>query len=160
LENNDDLGHGCKVMLHLLQLWTSAKCCIVCADSYFSSVQAACCLFDLNFMFIGVTKTATKLFPKTYLWKVELPIRGTVAVLTAVHDRVELLTFVYCYCDCHYFVSTCSNVAGGDPICCTWLRQLQPIKMDEPPERVEIKMNCLQVVVLYYTACGKINQHN
>jgi hypothetical protein len=34
------------------------------------------------------------------------------------------------------------------------------IKADKPPEWVEIKMNCLQVAVLYYTACGKIDQHN
>jgi hypothetical protein len=32
-DDNDDLGHGCKVMLHLLWFWTSAKCCIICADS-------------------------------------------------------------------------------------------------------------------------------
>jgi hypothetical protein len=110
LENDDDdeLGHGCKVMLHLLRYWTSAKFCIVCADSYFASVQATCCLFDLNFWFSCVVKTATKLFLKTYLGKVELPIHGTVAALTAVHDGVELLAFVYCDHDRHYFISTCS----------------------------------------------------
>jgi hypothetical protein len=64
-DDNDDLGHGCKVMLHLLWLWTSAKCRIICTDSYFASAQAARCLFDLNFRFIGVIKTATKLFPKS-----------------------------------------------------------------------------------------------
>jgi hypothetical protein len=42
LENDDeDLGHGCKIMLHLLQYWSSAKCHIICADSYYASVQAA-----------------------------------------------------------------------------------------------------------------------
>jgi hypothetical protein len=153
LENDEDneLGHGCKVMLLLLQFWTSAKCCIVSADSYFASVQAAHRLFDLNFQFIGVV---------TYLGKVELPIRGTVAALTAVHDGVELLAFVYCDCDCHYFISTCSHAAGGNPICCTRLRQLQLIETDKPSEQVEIKMNCLQAAVLNYTACGKIDQHN
>jgi hypothetical protein len=53
-DDDDDFGHGCKVMLHLLQFWTSAKCRIVCADSYFASVQAACRLFDMNFWFIVV----------------------------------------------------------------------------------------------------------
>jgi hypothetical protein len=76
-DEDDELGHGCKVMLHLLQFWTGAKCHIICADSYFASIQAACRLFELNFQFIGVVKTATKLFPKTYLGKVELPICGT-----------------------------------------------------------------------------------
>jgi hypothetical protein len=100
------MGHGCKVMLHLLEFCTSVKCCIICADSYFASVQAACCLFDLKFWFIGVVKTATKMFPKSYLGKVELPICGTVVALTA-HDKVEHLVFVYCDCDHQYFISTC-----------------------------------------------------
>jgi Transposase IS4 len=131
---NDDEELSCKIMLHLLWLWSSSKCHIVCADSYFASVQAACSLFDLNFRFIGVVKTATKLFPKAYLGKVELPICGTVAALTAVHNGVELLSFVYCDCDCHYFISTCSNVAGGDPIRRTRLQQLQLIETDKPPD--------------------------
>jgi hypothetical protein len=83
-----------------------------------------------------------------------------VGALTAVHDGVELLVFVCCDCDCHYFISTCSNIAGGNPIRCTWLQQLQPIETDKPPEQVEIKMNCLQAAALYYTAFGKIDQHN
>jgi hypothetical protein len=83
-----------------------------------------------------------------------------VAALTAVHDGVQLLAFVYCDCDRHYFISTCSNVAGGDPIRRTRLRQLQPIEMDEPPEWVEIKLNCPQAASLYYSACAKIDQHN
>jgi Transposase IS4 len=78
LENDedDDLRHGCKVMLHLLRFWTSAKCRIVCADSYFASVQAARRQFDLNFRFIGVIKTTTKLVPKQYLGEVECPFVG------------------------------------------------------------------------------------
>jgi hypothetical protein len=99
------------------------------------------------------------MFPKTYLGKVELPVCGTVVALTAVHEGVELLAFVYCDCDCHYFISTCSSIAGGNPTRRMRLRQLQPIETDEPPEWVEIKMNCLQAA-LYYMACGKINQHN
>jgi hypothetical protein len=41
LENDEDneLGHGCKVILHLLQFWTSAKCHIVCTDSHSASVH-------------------------------------------------------------------------------------------------------------------------
>jgi hypothetical protein len=55
LENDEDdkLGHGYKLMLHLLRFWTSTKCHIVCTDSYFASVQAAFRLFDLNFGLLG-----------------------------------------------------------------------------------------------------------
>lgn len=63
-DDNEDLGHGCKVMLHLLHEWTSAKWRIVCADSYYASTQAAIELYKHNFRFIGVIKTATCLFPQ------------------------------------------------------------------------------------------------
>jgi hypothetical protein len=73
---------------------------------------------------------------------------------------VQLLAFVYCDHDHHYFISTCSNVAGGDPVCWTRLQQLLPIETDEPLEQVEIKLNCPQAALLYYRACGKIDRHN
>jgi hypothetical protein len=41
--------------------------------------------------------------------------------LTAIHDKVDLLAFAYFDCDCHYFISTCSIVADGNPICHTQL---------------------------------------
>jgi hypothetical protein len=37
------------------------------------------------------------------------------------------------------------------------MRQLQLIETDEPPERVDIKMNCPQAAALYYSACGNID---
>jgi hypothetical protein len=40
------------------------------------------------------------------------------------------------------------------------LQQLQPIKTDKPLEWVEIMMSCPQAAALYYTACGRIDQHN
>jgi hypothetical protein len=101
LENDDNnkLGRGCKGHARLVMLWDQA---IVCADTNFASVQAACCPFVLSFWLIGVVKMATKLFPKQNLGKVELPICGTMVALTAVHDEVELLAFVYCDHDHHY----------------------------------------------------------
>jgi hypothetical protein len=110
--------------------------------------------FELPLYWCG--ENGNKNVSVTVFGKVELPICGTVVALTAVHDEVE----VYCDCDCHYFISTCSNVAGGDPICCTRLRQLQLIETDKPPEWVEIKMNCPPAAALYYLACDKIDWHN
>jgi hypothetical protein len=141
-------------MLHLLQYWTSAKS----ADSYFVSAQAAYCLFDLKFWLIGVVKTTETMFFKSYLGKVALPMHGSVMALTALHDK--LLVFEYCDYDCHYFISACSNAAGGNPICRMPLQQLQPIATDKPPEQAEITMNCPQAVASYYTPCSTINWHN
>jgi hypothetical protein len=130
LELNDDTSkslHGCKIMLHLLCTWSSTSWQIVCADSYFASSSAALKLYSKQFRFIGVVKTATRLFPKACLSTIELPNREAVLVLIRSTDNCELLAFVYCDHDRHYFISTCANIAGGDPISmfccsrCSWL---------------------------------------
>jgi hypothetical protein len=55
-----------------------------------------------------------------------------------------------------YFISTCSSIVGGNPVCRTWLQQLQLIETDEPPKWVDIMMNCPQAAALYYRCrkCG------
>jgi hypothetical protein len=51
-DDDDDLGNGCKVMLHLLWFWTSAKCHIICAGSYFPSSLLSLC-FELPAYWCG-----------------------------------------------------------------------------------------------------------
>jgi hypothetical protein len=63
----------------------------------------------------------------------------------------SVVEMIYRDRDRHYLISTCSNVAGSDPIRRTRLRQLQPIETDEPPERVEI------TIVKYGVGKGKGN---
>jgi Transposase IS4 len=162
LELNDDDSeclHGCKIMLHLLHTWSSTRWRIVCADSYFASSLAAMQLYSKRFRFIGVVKTATHQFPKAYLSAIEMPNRGAVSALIGSAD-CELLAFVYCDCDRHYFISTCANIAGGDPIQRVRLWQMQPVDTYEEPEYQWITHNCPQAAQLYYAACGKIDQHN
>jgi Transposase IS4 len=99
LEGEKDLNHGVKVMIHLLDKW-SPQGRIVCADSYFASVQAAVEMYKLGWQFIGVVKTATTKYPMDFLKSIELPVRGTCSGMIAHHsnDRLEmdLLAFVYC----------------------------------------------------------------
>lgn len=163
LEVDDDdrrMLHGCQVMLHLLRHWRSAKERIVCADSYFASVPAALRLYEYGFRFIGVVKTATKGYPKDYLGSVMMPVRGTVAALTATVDDTTLLGLVYCDRDRRYFISTCSNAGSGDPVRRLRLQQVRPVESNEDPERVSITMNQPRVAQIYYSACGTIDQHN
>jgi Transposase IS4 len=62
-DNNDTtLNHGTKVLLKLIQPWQMSDR-VICADSYFASVQAAKELLRAGMKFIGVVKTATKEFP-------------------------------------------------------------------------------------------------
>jgi Transposase IS4 len=122
--------------------------------------SAAMQLYSKHFRFIGVVKTATRQYPKAYLSTIEMPNRGAVSGLIRSTDGPELLAFVYCDRDRHYFISTCSNIAGGDPIQRVRLRQLEPIETNEEPQHEFITHNCPQVAQLYYSACGKIDQHN
>jgi Transposase IS4 len=146
-------------MLHLLCTWSSTRWRIVCADSYFASSSAAMQLYAKHFRFIGVVKTVTRQYPKAYLSAIEMPYRRAVSALIGSTDGPELRAFVYCDRDRHYFISTCSNIAGGDPIQHVRLRQLEPIETKEPRHEF-IMHNCPQAAQLYYGACGKIDQHN
>ena len=56
---------------------------IVVADSAFASVKSACALKNtLGLYFLGLVKTAHRMFPKKYLQTVEIPERGGHVVLT------------------------------------------------------------------------------
>ena len=95
-DEDKDLLHGCKILLHLLRHWTSAKWRIVCADSAFASTQAALQLYESGFRFIGVIKQATNNYPKKYLGEVMLPVRGSCAALSTTVIDTKVMAFVYC----------------------------------------------------------------
>jgi Transposase IS4 len=61
-----DVNHGTQVLLDLVSSWFNSDP-VVCADSYFSSVQTAMKLKDHNTKYIVVVKTAAKQCPMTYL---------------------------------------------------------------------------------------------
>jgi hypothetical protein len=129
-ELSAQLNHGLKVMLHLLKNWTPRG--IVCADSYFASVQAAFELYNRGWRFISVVKTATKLFPKDYLSSVQLPTRGSSIGVTATVNReeggtVDLLAFVYCDRNPQYFIASCSNISLSHQIQRTRVQQLTDV---------------------------------
>jgi hypothetical protein len=93
----------------------------------------------------GLTvKTVTQQFPKAYISAIEMPNRGAVLVLIRSTDGLELLVFVYCNCDWHYTISTCSNMAGSDPIQHVRLQQLEPVETYNEPQHEFITYNCLQ----------------
>jgi len=64
---------------------------IVVADSAFASVKSACALkTHMGLYFLGLVKTAHRMFPKKYLQTVEIPERGGHVVLTTKILGVEL----------------------------------------------------------------------
>jgi Transposase IS4 len=80
------LKHGLKVMLVLLDKWPS-RGRIVCANSYFASVQAAVELHKIGWRFIGVVKTATMKYPMDFMKSIKLPDSGTCSGMHARHSH-------------------------------------------------------------------------
>ena len=78
-EHEPDWGkrmlHGTRVLLYLPSPWDNTQT-VLCANSYFASVEAAQELMRNGLRFIGVVKTATRRFPKAYLSNLELTQRG------------------------------------------------------------------------------------
>jgi hypothetical protein len=69
---------------------------MVCADTYFASVGAAEELKCIGLCFIGVVKSATNRYPRTYLTNQELQVQGDRLGLVARDDNsaLWLLSFV------------------------------------------------------------------
>ncbi len=67
--------HGTNVLKRLVLPW-AATGRIVCADSYFASVETAEALLDIGLKFIDVVKTATRKFPMANLSVREMTERG------------------------------------------------------------------------------------
>jgi hypothetical protein len=111
-----------------------------------------------------VVKTATKLYPQKFLQAIVLPERGMCAGLTTRHEEegldVDLLAFVYCDRDRHYFITSCSNLTAGTPISRLRVQQIEEVETNEDPKRVKITLDVPKAAEIYYSTCGKIDQHN
>ena len=64
-ENNEGLQHGTAILKYVVVPWANYERG-VCADSYFASVSSAEEMMRIGIRFIGVVKTATKIF----LWHI------------------------------------------------------------------------------------------
>jgi Transposase IS4 len=126
------------VMLALLDRW-NPRGRVVCADSYFASVQACIELYKRGWRFIGVVTTAHKQYPKKYLEKVKMPQRGTFAGLQTRHCNkdldMDLLAFVFCDKNRHYFISSCSSLSAAVPITRLRTQQVEELESNADPER-------------------------
>jgi hypothetical protein len=55
---------------------------------------------------------------------------------------------VYCNHNQHYFISNCSNIAGGDPTQHDQLKQLEPIEMYDEPQHEFAKLSAGTTTIL------------
>jgi hypothetical protein len=166
-DNNDDepnessLLHGTQVLKSVVSPWFGSNR-IVCADSYFASVGAAKELYRNGLRFIGVVKTATKGFPKTYLTSVELHQRGDfLALASDPADELDpaMAAFVWMDRERRYFIATAGSLSEGTPYTrCRWRQVSQD--PNAPPEKITMTIKQPQIAELYYTTCGAIDRHN
>jgi hypothetical protein len=103
-----------------------------------------------------VVKSAYSQYLKTYLEKIVMPQCGTCAGLQTRHciDDVDmdLLVFVFCDKDRHYFISSCSSLSAT--------QQLDDVDTDADLERLMLTIHQPKAASIYYRTCGKIDQHN
>jgi hypothetical protein len=80
-EDIEDLNHGTKILLDLVKPWWNKMQHVICADSYFSSVQKVLDCHSKGLQFIGVMKTATKSYPMNYLSHVPITDHGNHCII-------------------------------------------------------------------------------
>jgi len=133
----------------------------VVADSFFASVTTATKLMSAGLRFIGVVKTATKQYPMQYLGNVELHDgKGDMeGVLSSGANNSKLLAFVWVDRDRRYFIATAGSLAPGTPIERSRMTQVDK-EPNAEPTKVDIYIDQPEAADLYYSACGKIDQHN
>ena len=154
--------HGTTIIKKLVQPWAYSDR-IVCADSFFASYNCAKVLKNIGFKFVGVVKTATKRFPMKVLTTKRLHERGDRYGL--VHKdretgRPDMIAFVWMDRERRYFISTGPCLTDGEPYRRWRWRQIEDVATDTPPERVELVVEQPKAAEVYYSVCGKVDQHN
>ena len=108
------MQNGTAILKYLVVPWANSERG-VCADSYFASVSSAEEMMRIGIRFIGVMKTATKIFPMAYLSSIELDEgRGQrVGVVLKTNGVPTMMAYVWMYLDRRYFISTASSLQDG-----------------------------------------------
>lgn len=150
-------AHGTVIMMRLVEPWSGTDR-IVCADSYFASVGAAMALKAAGLRFIGVVKTAHRLFPLAFLSARELCGRGD--QVTMVHrdesGRPDLMAVVWVDRERRYFIASASSNQPGTPY-----ERLRWRETEEGgAQRVSLIVRQPRVAEIYYGCCSQIDRHN
>lgn len=139
-------SHGAAVLIRLVQPWAGTDR-IVCADSYFASVEATMMLKAAGMRFIGVVKTAHKRFPLASLDFRELLERGH--HVSMVHcdrtGRPDMMAVVCVDRERRYFVATASTTQPGTPN-----KRVRRREMDGGAQRVPLTARLPEVAELFF----------
>lgn len=156
------LNEGTKTVLQLTQPWSNKATRIVVGDSAFASVQTTRECWKRNLRWIGHVKTATRGFPMTRLGNVQLTGKGDVSCMTAYDEELQMKMMAFVWVDRtrRYFISSARSVGWGSVYERTRWRQRDPIFTNLPPERLNIEIPQPVAAETYYSACGKVDNHN
>jgi len=130
---------------------------IACADSYFSSVEAALALKGTGLRLIGVVKTTHRRLPMASLAARELRGRGSWVsmVPTDTSGAPDLMAAMWADRNRPVFVATAGSARPGAP--CERLRWRQ---IYGGAERVAVSVPQPEVAEIYYGCCAQICRHN
>ena len=160
IDDGEQLPHGAKVLVNLVSPWIRSQR-IVCADSYFALVAATMELGKLGLRFIGVVKTATRRFPWNWLRAFELVHRGDCKGLVSLDadGRPNLLAFIWMDRERRCFITNTASLEEGRAYERWQWRQISD-EPNAPPQLVDLVVPQPRAAEIYYSVCGKIDQHN
>lgn len=157
--SSDTMNHGTQVLLTLASPWTGSNR-LVCADSYFASVNAAIEMYRNNLRFTGVVKTATRGFPINYLRRIVLQGRGShfsLSTSVQVDERVcKLLACAWVDRTRRYFISTAGTTNPGN------IQERIRWRHDEThgSHQQLTAVSIPEVAESYYLSAAQIDRHN
>lgn len=113
-DEDDGINHGTKILLDLVKPWWNKVRRVICADSYFSSVQTTIMCKAKGLEYVGVVKTATRSYPMHYLTRVPLSDRGKHhAVVHKTNGLLDMVAFVWVDRERRYFITNSSSLEPG-----------------------------------------------
>ncbi len=115
-QNEDEMLHRAKVCKYLVQPWAFSDR-VVCGYSFFASVPTAKELKFIGLRFLGVVKTATRMYPMAKHSNVELHNRGDWKglILKEENGVTVMMAFVSMDQERRYFIATCLSLKEGQP---------------------------------------------
>ena len=115
--HHTEMSHGTALTHRLVAPWMHTNR-IVCADSYFASVETAHTLYKSGMRFIGVIKTAHRGFPLAHLGSTPMNSRGTWTSMTTTFSdtNCEIGAVLWVDRERRYFVTTVGTTLHGTTI--------------------------------------------
>ena len=157
-QNDEDAGmsHGTALTCRLTGPWAYTNR-IVCADSYFASVETARVLFEKGTRFIGVVKTAHRGFPLAHLGATPMEGRGKWSSM--VHgnasSKPEIGAVLWVDRERRYFVTTTGTTLPGSSIYRERWR-----RVGNESRRTTTETQIPSIAETYYMAASQIDRHN